>query len=209
VSSILDSSFFWKGLALGFSIAAPVGPIGLLCIRRSLTLGPKHGFITGLGAASADAFYGGIAGFGLSFLTSVLIAQQHWTRLVGGIFLGYLGVSIFLSKPAKEKDEQSSSTLFRSYISSLALTITNPMTILSFIGAFAGLGLASAAGNYASASTLVAGVFMGSASWWLLLSFGTGYFRKRISAAVMLWINRFSGILICGFAAAALISSAQ
>jgi arginine exporter protein ArgO len=83
------------------------------------------------------------------------------------------------------------------------------MTILSFIGAFAGLGLASAAGNYASASTLVAGVFMGSASWWLLLSFGTGYFRKRISAAVMLWINRFSGILICGFAAAALISSAQ
>src|SRR5262245_10169626 len=120
-------------MALGFSIAAPVGPIGLLCIRRSLALGPKHGLITGLGAATADAFYGSIAAFGLSFLTSVLVAQQLWTRLIGGAFLAYLGASIFISKPVESKGSDQSSSLFRSYFSSLALTVANPMTILSFI----------------------------------------------------------------------------
>src|SRR6185436_15614896 len=125
----MELPLFWKGLALGFSIAAPVGPIGLLCIRRSLVLGPKHGLITGLGAATADALYGSIAAFGLSFLTSVLVAQQLWTRLIGGVFLSWLGVSIFLSKPDESRGSDKSSSLFRSYLSSLGLTITNPMTI--------------------------------------------------------------------------------
>nr|WP_082927208.1 LysE family transporter [Paenibacillus oryzisoli] len=189
-----------KGLLLGFSIAAPVGPIGILCMRRTLTLGRWHGFLSGLGAATADAIYGFIAGFGLTLVTSFLLDQKVMLQLVGGLFLVYLGVQTFRSKPAAEAAKATGGTLFKSYLSTLLLTITNPMTIMSFVGAFAGLGLGdSADAGFAPAITLVIGVFTGSALWWLLLSLFVGLLRERLKGTAFLWINRISGAMLSAF----------
>src|SRR3990172_8990998 len=135
-------NIFLKGLLLGFSIAAPVGPIGVLCIRRTLAEGRTAGFASGLGAATADALYGSIAGFGLTIVSSFLIDQSHWLQLAGGIFLLYLGIKTFLAK-SKETIEtgsplEKSRGIIGNYASTFLLTLTNPLTILSFIAIFAG-----------------------------------------------------------------------
>jgi threonine/homoserine/homoserine lactone efflux protein len=198
--------FLLKGLIIGFSIAAPVGPIGVLCIRRTLAEGRLSGLVSGLGAATADAFYGCIAGFGLTFISSFLVSQQTWLRLVGGIFLCYLGIRTFLAQPAVQAAYERGNSLPGAYASTLFLTLTNPMTILSFAAIFAGLGLASAPGSYASAAVLVLGVFSGSALWWLLLSGGVSLLRGRFTPGSLRWVNRVSGIIIAGFGLLALVS---
>ncbi len=178
----MDITFLFRGLIIGFSIAAPVGPIGVLCIRRTLAEGWAHGLVSGLGAASADAIYGSIAGFGLAFISNFLVSQQLWLRLVGGAFLCYLGARTFLAKPAEKASTGKDGSLLSAYASTFFLTLTNPMTIISFAAIFAGLGLAAARGNYGSAGILVLGVFTGSASWWLLLSGAVGIFRTQVQA---------------------------
>jgi threonine/homoserine/homoserine lactone efflux protein len=200
----MDFPLFFRGLLIGFSIAAPVGPIGVLCIRRTLADGRVSGLVTGLGAATADGLYGCVAGFGLTFISSVLINQQTWLRLFGGLFLCYLGIKTLLSKPAEQEAKAGGSGLFGSYASTFLLTVTNPMTILSFAAIFAGLGLANTGGSYASAVILVLGVFLGSATWWLLLSGGVGLFRDKFNTQAMLWVNRISGMIITVFGMIAL-----
>ena len=195
----MDISFFLKGLIMGFSIAAPVGPIGILCIRRTLAGGRVSGFVTGLGAATADALYGCIAGFGLTFISSFLIHQQGWFRMVGGLFLCYLGLKTLLAKPAEQSASVKGDGLLGHYVSTFFLTLTNPMTILAFAAIFAGLGVGSGGGNYASAGVLVSGVFLGSTLWWVILSSGVGLFRKRFSLQALRWVNRISGIIVLGF----------
>lgn len=201
-----------KGLLIGFSIAAPVGPIGVLCIRRTLADGRAVGFVSGLGAATADGFYGAVAAFGLTAVSGFLLGISTATRLLGGLFLCYLGIKTFLSKPASETattptDKATGRHLPPAYFSTLGLTLTNPTTILSFIAVFAGLGLgAEAAHDYASAALMVLGVFIGSALWWLTLSTGVGLFRHRFGSTAMLWVNRLSGFVIGAFGVAALIS---
>ena len=197
---------FLRGLLIGISIAAPVGPIGVLCIRRTLAEGRLSGFVSGMGAASADAIYGIIAGFGLTFISGFLVAQQDWLRLFGGIFLCFLGIRTFLSTPSDDAVQAKSRGLLGNYFSIFFLTLTNPMTILSFAAIFAGLGLAASPGDYLSASLLVLGVFSGSALWWLLLSFGVSLFRERVTSQWMLWINRFSGGIVLAFGIFALAS---
>lgn len=201
----MDFTFFFRGLLIGFSIAAPVGPIGVLCIRRTLSDGRKAGLLSGLGAATADAIYGCIAGFGLAFISNFLINQQTWIRLIGGLFLCYLGIKTLLAKPAVKPAEVKNKGLIGAYASTFFLTLTNPMTILSFVAIFAGLGLAGST-NYASAGILVLGVFLGSAAWWLLLSGVVGIFREKFKPSAMLWINRISGAIILGFGVFALFS---
>jgi len=197
----MDISFLIKGTVIGFSIAAPVGPIGILCIRRSLTKGHLSGFITGMGAASADVVYGVIAAFGLTFISSFLVDQQLWLKIIGMIFLFYLGIKTFLEKPQEKNDGKTKSNgLFSDYLSTFFLTIINPMTILAFAAVFAGLGLGETSGNYISASILVLGVFIGSALWWIILSNGVGVFRKKIKSNILVWVNRISGSIIIGFA---------
>lgn len=196
-----------KGLILGFSIAAPVGPIGVLCIRRTLTDGRATGLVSGLGAASADALYGCIAGFGLTLLSDFLVSQQFWLRLVGGLFLFYLGIKTLLARPAQESASAQGTGLLGAYTSTLFLTLTNPMTILSFAAIFAGLGVASTDGDYASAALLVLGVFLGSALWWLLLSGGVSLFRARFNLSALTWVNRLSGAIILAFGVAAFAST--
>jgi threonine/homoserine/homoserine lactone efflux protein len=204
----MDSSLFLRGLVIGLSIAAPVGPIGVLCIRRTLTQGRSYGLVSGLGAATADAVYGCVAGFGLTLISSFLVDQQVWLRLIGGAFLCYLGVKTLLAKPAEEAARARGTGLLGAYASTLFLTLTNPMTILSFAAIFAGLGVAETGGDYASAATLVLGVFAGSALWWLLLSGGVSLFRKKFTPQALVWGNRVSGLVVMGFGVFALWSAA-
>jgi threonine/homoserine/homoserine lactone efflux protein len=202
----MEINFLLRGLVIGFSIAAPVGPIGVLCIRRTLAKGRTSGFISGLGAATADAIYGCIAGFGLTFISSVLISQQVRLRLVGGAFLCYLGLRTLLTKPAEQAALAEGRGLVGAYASTFFLTLTNPMTVLSFAAIFAGLGVASTGGDYVSAGALVLGVFTGSALWWLTLSGIVSVFRARFNPRGLRWVNRISGVIITGFGLFALLS---
>jgi threonine/homoserine/homoserine lactone efflux protein len=195
----MDIEFLLKGSLIGFSIAAPVGPIGILCIRRTLAEGRASGFVSGLGAASADALYGCVAGFGLTFISSLLVSHQAGLRLVGGVFLCYLGIYTLLTRPAQQAASLQGNGLFKAYATTFFLTLTNPMTILSFTAIFAGLGLADSGGNYIYASLLVLGVFLGSGFWWLLLSGGVGAYREKFPASGLVWVNRISGIILVGF----------
>jgi len=204
---LLDPSLFLRGLVLGFSIAAPVGPIGVLCIRRTLAHGRASGFVSGLGAASADALLGSVAAFGLTFISSLLVSGQQWLRLGGGAFLVYLGVRTFLAGPATSAAAARDGGRWSDYVSTLALTLTNPMTIVMFAAVFAGLGVGANAASYAAAGLVVAGVFSGSALWWLLLSGGVSLLRGQIDARKMMLINRISGIIIAGFGVLAIVSA--
>jgi threonine/homoserine/homoserine lactone efflux protein len=160
-----------------------------------------------MGAATADALYGCVAGFGLTIISHFLIQQQFWFRLGGGFFLVYLGVRTFFSRPGGEPPMARRSDLAGDFLSTFFLTITNPLTILSFAAIFAGLGVGSARGTYIEAGGMVLGVFIGSAAWWWILSFGVGAFRDRFDLRGLRWVSRISGIIILGFGVAALVSS--
>jgi threonine/homoserine/homoserine lactone efflux protein len=199
-----------KGIIMGFSIAAPVGPIGVLCIRRTISNGRVSGLVSGLGAATADGMYGCVAAFGLTFISSFLVSQQFWLRLIGGAFLIYLGVKTLLSHPAEQAaNATASSTVAGDYLSTFFLTVTNPMTILSFAAVFAGMGLAASGGGYGTAGLLVLGVVFGSALWWLCLSGIVGIFRQKFNTTGLIWVNRISGMIIIVFGLAALASLFQ
>lgn len=172
---------FLKGLVFGFSIAAIVGPIGLLCIRRTLVSGRLSGFISGLGAALADAAYALIAALGLTAISGFLLNYQSALQLLGGLFLCYLGIQTFFSKPTDVIQGTVKTNLLNDFVSTFFLTLTNPMTILSFIGIFAGLGLAASSSDYIAGVLLGSGVFVGSTIWWLVLSIATGFFRKSLT----------------------------
>jgi len=191
---------------IGFAIAAPVGPIGVLCIRRTLAEGRAAGLVSGLGAATADAIYGCIAGFGLTFISSFLVSQQVWLRTAGGLFLCYLGLKTLLAKPAEQAAAVKGQGLIGAYVSTLFLTLTNPMTILSFAAIFAGLGLANTSASYLSAGSLVLGVFIGSAVLWLILSGGVSLFRDKFNLHGLQWVNRISGAIILAFGLVSIVS---
>lgn len=201
----MEAHYLIKGMVIGFSIAAPVGPIGLLCIRRSLNHGILSGLLTGLGAATADACYGCIAGFGLTFISSLLINQKVWLQLIGGLFLCYLGVATFTKKHSETQDVRKARGYVMAYVSAFFLTLTNPMTILSFAAIFAGLGIAMASNGYMSSSILVLGVFTGSTLWWVLLTGGVDRLKKRLSPTIHQWINRLSGAVLLVFGLGALL----
>lgn len=200
----MEIGFLLKGIVLGFSIAAPVGPIGILCIRRTLAEGRLTGLAIGLGAATADAFYGIIAGFGVTFISSFLLDRGTWLRLIGGGFLCYLGVKTFLAEPADAVAPDGDRGALGAYLSAVFLTLTNPMTILAFVGVFAGLGIADAAHGYVASGLLVLGVFTGSALWWLALTGGVSLFRARFNRLFLRWLNRVSGGVLVLFGLAAL-----
>ncbi len=211
----MDLFMLFKGLIIGFSIAAPVGPIGVLCIRRTLAEGRMAGLVSGLGAATADALYGCVAGFGLTAVSNLLLSQSALLRLVGGLFLCYLGFTTFRTQPASATGDvvgtglparsgAAPATLRAAYGSTLLLTLTNPMTILSFAAIFAGLGLAGGAAS--GALLLVGGVFIGSALWWLLLSGSASLLRGALRPQHLRWINRGSGVVLLGTGLLSLLS---
>jgi threonine/homoserine/homoserine lactone efflux protein len=202
----MDPAFLLKGAAIGFGVAAPVGPIGVLCIRRSIRDGAWAGFIAGLGAATADAAFGAVAGFGLTSISGFLVQWQFWLGLCGGVFLCFLGVRAFLDKAAESAAPVRSDRLPSVYASTLLLTLSNPATILSFAAIFAGLGIGLSA-DYRDAGALVLGVFAGSAFWWSILSSGVGCLRSRVTPAWTRTINRVSGCVLLSFGIYAIFRS--
>jgi threonine/homoserine/homoserine lactone efflux protein len=190
-----------KGAGIGLAIAAPVGPIGLLCIRRTLERGPLQGFVSGLGAAAADGVYGLVAAFGLS-VAALLIEQQAGLRVAGAALLLWLAWGTWRAGvPTRVADAGEGGGLLASFLGTFALTVTNPATILSFAGVIAALGPEGAGGGVA----LVVGIVLGSAAWWLGLSFAVGRLRARVTPGAMAWINRASALVLAGFAMAALV----
>ena len=199
--------FLIKGLVIGLAIAAPVGPIGVLCIRRTLADGRLAGLLTGLGAATADGVYGAVAAFGLTVVSDLLTGNGAWLGAAGGIFLCFLGVKTWFAAPAEDTAPLTGGALAGLYGSTFVLTLTNPTTILSFVAIFAGLGLGDTGGDYAGAVVLVIGVFTGSALWWLGLSGAVGLFHRRMGRGGMRTINRISGGVITAFGVGALAAT--
>jgi threonine/homoserine/homoserine lactone efflux protein len=195
----MNIGLFFKGLVVGFLISTPVGPIGVLCIQRTLNKGKLHGIVSGLGAATADAIYGFVAVFGLTFISNFLVKEQMWLRLVGGIFLCYMGVRVFLLKSEQRTTPGNSSSYVRDYVSVFFLTLTNPITFLAFAATFAGLGLVNLIEHHIAALLLVAGVFVGAGLWWLILSGLTATFLGKLLYGRPAWLNKISGIVIVVF----------
>jgi threonine/homoserine/homoserine lactone efflux protein len=191
----MELTFFLKGIAIGFIMAIPIGPIGIMCIRKTLTEGRLSGLIIGLGAATADLFYGCVAVFGLTVISDTLNNQRFWIRIIGGALLFFLGIKTFLAQPKDPKLKISGSGRLRSFFTVVVLTLTNPITIFAFIAVFAAFGLGDGL-SFFSAVVLVAGVFIGSCLWFFFLTSGTILFRKKLDLVGLKWVNKIAGILI-------------
>jgi threonine/homoserine/homoserine lactone efflux protein len=200
-------AFFLKGILVGLVIAVPVGPVGIMCVRRTIFEGKLTGFVSGLGAATADAVFGVIAGFGITTVSELLLGYQGWLRLVGGCILLLVGGHSLRAKPQAQLDSPPDpESLSWDFVSTFVLTLANPITILAFVGIFAAIGLSGAAATIEHAAILVLGVWVGSLTWWLLLSFGLGGFARSLEPRHLAWVNRGSGgiLLLSG---AALLAS--
>ncbi|MGX0890763.1 threonine/homoserine/homoserine lactone efflux protein [Pseudomonas sp. ADAK2 TE3594] len=189
---------FVKSMVIGLCIAAPVGPIGLLCIQRSLMLGWRAGFATGLGAATADSIYGFIGALGITAIIATLISFKPWLCIFGGVFLAYIGYQTIRSKGSTTALAGERANMFKAYSTTLFLTLSNPMTILSFIAIFAAMsdGMVNDQSSQHSVLPMVIGIFLGSAVWWLGLSGFSSIFKTRISQSKLRLINYFSGSTI-------------
>lgn len=205
----MEWTYLPRGVVIGLSVAAPVGPMALLCIRRTLAHGRGIGLVSGVGIATADAIYGAVAAFGLTSISSFLVDIQDAVRLGGGLFLCYLGWTIARSRPGNvtETPDAAASDHLTAFVSTLGLTLTNPATILSFAAIFSGFGVAAGRAGNASAAALVAGVFAGSALWWLILTTGTGKLRGWLDPARLTLINRVAGAAILAFGLLAILSA--
>jgi len=201
----MEPIFFLKGLIIGFAMAVPIGPIGIMSIRKTLAEGHSRGMIIGLGAATADSLYGSIAAFGLTFISDMITGQHFWVSLVGGGLLLFLGIRTFHAKRKDPIIPYDDKGLLGSYISAFLLALTNPLTIFAFVAVFAAFGLGHKL-VIVSACILVLGVFTGSCLWFLSLGYVATLFRKKLDADGLRWVNRISGVLIILSALAALVS---
>ena len=195
---LIDLELPLRGLAAGFIIAAPVGPVNVLCIQRSLEKGWKSGLISGVGAALVDTLYGGIAGFGISLVIQFLLREQFWIRLIGGILLIFLGAALYFEKPRSLKHDEKDSSPHSDLVSAFLLTATNPTTVLSFLAVLAMLGLGRQRPLWQT-SLLVGGIFCGSMTWWIILTGGTTLLRDKVTDRTMLWLNHIGGLAIGAF----------
>jgi threonine/homoserine/homoserine lactone efflux protein len=186
---------FLRGMVIGFALAAPVGPVGVLCIKRALANGRLAAFFAGLGAALADTIFGAVAGLGLTVVSSFLLSHQLVIRLVGGSFLIFVGIRGYGQKPTAHDRDASSSGLVKDFLSSFALAISNPATILAAVPVVAAVG-ARGLKDVDSATWMVTGVFAGSTAWWLLLSGAAGAVRSRFSPKILTLCNRISAVLL-------------
>ncbi len=194
---MIDLELPLRGLEAGFIIAAPVGPVNVLCMRRTIEKGWRSGIATGLGATMADTLYGGIAGFSISLVIQFLLREEFWIRLVGGLLLIVIGVFYYFRKPGSLKGDAEEST-HSDFISALLLTLTNPTTVLSFIAVLATLGMGQRRALWQT-SLLVGGIFFGSLAWWIILSSSINLLRDKFTDRSMIWMNRAGGIAIALF----------
>lgn len=201
----MDLWLFARGLALGLAVAAPIGPMSLLCMRRTLASGFRAGFVSGLGVASADAVFGTIAALGLVAVTDFLVGQQPWLRVLGGLMIAWLGLGAIRTPPSRATDGASGG-LAQGFASMFLLTLANPATILSFVALFAGVGVGDRGPEVGAPLLLVPGVFLGSALWWLVLTGSISRARTRLSVRVQRIINLAAGSALVAFGVTATLS---
>ena len=202
----MEIGFFLKGVIIGVILATPLGPVGTLCVQRTFTEGKLHGLISGLGATVADVIFGSIAAFGLTMVSNFFAVHQVWIRLIGGLFILFLAVRIFLLKPRMNLDMVSNSNLIRAFASAFVITITNPITIITLAVMFAGLGLVSEETQYASATIMIFGVFVGSSLVWLSIWGISVIFRNKFNPSRLYLVNKVAGIIIFAFGVLTLAS---
>lgn len=195
---IIDLELPLRGLAAGMLIAAPVGPVNMLCIRRTIERGWKSGIFSGLGAATADTLYGAIAGFSITLVIQFLIREEFWIRLLGGLLLMVIGVVYYCKPPRSLEAGEDNSSANSDFVSALFLNVTNPTTVLSFLAVLAALGVGRQRPLWQT-SFLVVGIFSGSMTWWIILVSAVNLLRNRITDRALLWMNRVAGIAIGGF----------
>jgi threonine/homoserine/homoserine lactone efflux protein len=205
----VEVSLFLIGFVIGLMVAVPVGPIGLLCVNRTLSRGPVYGLFSGLGVATADAISAGIVALGLTLVSSFYMSHQIWLRLIGGVFLCYVGAKIFITQPSEPSAWDKEQNLLHAYASTFFLTFTNPLTLLSFVAIYAGWGVEDLTGHYFASAILTAGVFCGSASWWVVLSSSMRALRMIFSHSGLRWVHRISGAIIASFGFIVLLSLFQ
>jgi threonine/homoserine/homoserine lactone efflux protein len=192
----MDVTLLLKGFAVGFILAIPIGPVGLLCTQQTLSHGRMHGLISWLGAATSDVICASIAAFGLTFISNFMVAQRMWFQLFGGSLLFVLGIRIFLSKPAKTSSLAEKFRHFSNYTSTLLITLSNPNAIIVSAGMFAGLGIVGLGADWGKSIQLVGGVFLGSMFWWIILIAFIGIFHKQASDNTTLLLARIFGPII-------------
>lgn len=200
---------FLKGTVIGLLIAVPVGPVGVLCVHRVITKGKFAGFISGMGAAVADGMYGIVVAFGLTLISNFLIDNRFLIQIFGGIFIIFVGIKIFVTRPVEEIEDNVPNTLFRDFFSTFAVTITNPMTIMGFLAAFAVFDLVNPNRSSFDAWILVSGIISGSCIWWLTLVAVFTFLKSQFNLAYLRVINRLVGVIIGMFGLAVIISSFQ
>jgi threonine/homoserine/homoserine lactone efflux protein len=200
---------FLKGLLIGFLASIPMGPIGVLCIQRTLNKGRKSGFYSGLGAATGDAVYAIIAGFGISIIISFIEEKHIYFQVIGGIIIVILGLNTFYTNPAKQIKVQrlNQNSIFEDFLSVFFLTITNPMPFFFFLAMFAGLNIANNSPlDLLRIGLMVLGIFTGSTFWWFLLSTVVSFFSHRFRLRSLWWINKIAGIITFFLGLAAILS---
>ncbi len=204
----MDVILFIKGIVAGFIIAAPVGPVGILCIQRTLSKGMPTGLAAGFGGAVADTIFGAVAAFGLTFIADFLLRHDAYMRLGGGILLLILGMHGILKRHERMAPAPPSVRgAAGDGVSAFLLTVTNPMTILTFSPVFLAVGAVVAKDDRPAAWTLILGVFAGSCLWWLILCALAEIFRRRINSARIAIIHRISAGFILLFGVIVLLST--
>lgn len=205
----MDLLIIIKGISIGIAVSAPLGPIGVLCIQRTMNKGFMSGFISGAGAAAADIVYAIIAGFSITLIKDFLLDNQMPIRIIGGLFLIFIGVKIFMSNPAKQirKLRAKGNRYFTDFATSFLVTVSNPITIIAFGALFAGFNTVEQGTGTVDIIALIISVFIGALVWWLCLITIVSIFRKKIRLRNLLWINRITGALIVAFAIFVAISA--
>jgi threonine/homoserine/homoserine lactone efflux protein len=195
----MDISPFIQGVVIGLTLAVPVGPISLLCIRRAAADGRLHGIVSGLGGATADSFYAAVAVLGLTVISGFILAQQIFFRVMAGLVLIGIGAKVFLSVPEEPLENGGHEPYYRNYLSMLAITLANPLTILFFIIVLPGFGIVIGGMSLLTSVEFILGIFSGSVLWWVVLCGAVASVRSRLTAKNLGLINRISGILIVLF----------
>ena len=198
--------YILKGIAIGFALAAPVGPLGVICIRRTIAHGAKQGLVVGLSAAVADILYGMVAVFGVTLISDFIHEQQQWIRIVGGVVLIILGYRTYHCHPANERQINGTNGHIRAFFSTFFITLTNPMSIFAFAAVFASVGIKEVSTNLTYAIFLLGGIFLGTMSWFSLLTGLVHFFKEKINTDGICLVNKIAGTVLILFGIIALCS---
>jgi len=204
----VEIGFLIKGILVGFLASIPLGPVGVLCIQRTINKGRLSGMFSGMGSATVDAFFALVAALGLTYIINFIEEQQFYIQLIGGVVLIVVGARIFYANPIKQirRHRRRKNKLIEDYFSVLFLTLSNPVAIFLFVAAFAGIGIVSSNDSTLDSSFIVIGVFFGAMFWWLTLTFLVDLFRKRFRLKQLWWINKIAGVIVVVFGVAAMLS---